>query len=297
MNLPQKENFPWNDYRTFLQWERFRPLYDRKFGALLKRGIPENLLIDANLKKDFINTFHWWITTSELNTLSGLEAFPHRDFISGVTHSLDDLLITFSEQLVCLENEYLYFRRIRDNFPYKKVSELRRGDVLVLGMPFCWHGDVHPETKEILEHCLKNEIPVHIDSAWYGCTKGIEFNYDHPAIRSVSFSLSKGLGLGSHRAGVRYSKVRHPGPVTITNDFSMEIQSSMAIGLLFMKEFGPDFLQKKYGPFYDLTCSKLSLLPTKAIHMAFAEKEKGLWLPAGVRPFLRYFGDDKNEFC
>ena len=288
--------FPWQEYRKYLQWDRFRPMYDRKFGSLLKKGLPENLLVDANLKKTFLETFHQWLISTELNRLSGLEAFPHRDFISGVTHSLDDLYICFSDRLVCLENEYLYFRRIKNNFPYKKVSELRSGDILVLGMPFCWFGDVHPQTKEILQICLEKDIPVHIDSAWFGCTKGIEFHYDHPAIQTISFSLSKGLGLGSHRAGVRYSRTRHNGPVSITNDFSMEVQSSMAIGLLFMREFGSDFLQRKYGTHYEMTCQQLSLRPTKSIHMAFAEKSKDLWLPAGIRPFLRYFGDDKDEF-
>ncbi len=291
-----RTSFDWEAHRKYLQWSRFRPMYDRKFGELLKAGISGDLLRDENLKKDFLQTFHLWLSNSKLNKLNGLNAFPHRDFISGVTHALDDLIISFGESLVCLENEYPYFKRMRNSFPLKTVSQLESGDVLVLGMPFCWFGDVHPQTNEILAICLEKKIPVHIDSAWIGCTRDIYFNYDHPAIQTISFSLSKGLGLGSHRAGVRYARNRHPGPITITNDFAMEIQSSMAVGLKFMREFGSDFLQEKYASEYEFVCKNLNLRPTKSIHTAFAEKEPGVWLPAGIRPFLRYWGDQKNEF-
>jgi hypothetical protein len=295
-NQVGRNDFNWSAHRQYLQWSRFRPMYDRRFGELLKAGIPGEYLRSDQLKNDFLDTFHSWLTRSELNTLTGLDAFAHRDFISGVTHALDDLMITFGDRLVCLENEYPYFKRMREDFPYKTIADLKSGDVLVLGMPFCWYGDVHPQTAEVLRLCFEKNIPVHVDSAWIGCTRDIHFDYDHPAIQTVSFSLSKGLGLGSHRAGVRYARQRHPGPVTITNDFAMEIQSSMAVGLRFMREFGSDFLQKKYSSEYALVCKELGLRPTKSIHTAFAEKEPGLWLPAGIRPFLRFWGDQKNEF-
>ena len=72
----------------------------------------------------------------------------------------------------------------------------------------------------ILDICTKNKVPIHIDSAWFGSCRNIDFDYSHPMIESVAFSLSKGLGLGQNRTGIQYTKKREPGPITITNDFN-----------------------------------------------------------------------------
>lgn len=294
--LEKSAAFDWEAHRRFLQPAHFRPLFDRAFGRLLKEGMAGAFEIRPELRSEFFAEFDRWVNGSALNRISGLEAFRHRDFIVGVTHALDDLHMAFRERLVCMEQEYAYHRRVNAAFPHRRLETLRAGDVLVLAIPFAWFGDLHPQTKEILQRCLELDIPVHVDAAWYGCTRGIAFDYDHPAIRSVSFSLSKGLGLGAYRAGVRYSRERHPGPVTIINDFQMETMPTMACGLRFMREFGSDYLQNRYGAAYDHVCERLRLRPTKAAHTAFGQAENGEWLPFGVRPFLRYLVDDLNEF-
>lgn len=289
-------NLDWEGHRHFLQKAHFRPLFDRAFGRFLKEGMKGAFEISSDLRPEYFAEFDRWVNGSSLNRISGLEAFAHRDFIVGVTHALDDLHMVYRDRLVCLEQEYAYHRRVNQDFPHRRLETLRAGDVLVLAIPFAWFGDLHPKTKEILDRCLELSIPVHVDAAWYGCVRGMEFNYDHPAIRSVSFSLSKGLGLGSYRCGVRYSRERHAGPVTIVNDFHMETTPTMACGLRFMREFGSDYLQKRYGEAYDHVCERLSLKPTKAMHIAFGQAENGEWLPYGIRPFLRYLVDDLNEF-
>lgn len=294
--LERAQALDWESHRRFLQKERYRPMYDRAFGEFLAKGMDSALAHHPSLKPEFLAEFDQWLHGGKLNKLSGLSAFPHRDFICGVTHALDDLHITFGSQLVCLEKEYAYHKRMKPEFVHRNLSTLATGDVLVLGVPFAYYGGLHPETSEVLDRCLQLDIPVHIDAAWFGCMRDFSFCFDHPAIRTVSFSLSKGLGLGSHRAGVRYARDRHRGPVTIVNDFGMEVNSVMACGLRFMKEFGADYLQNRYGDAYAYTCEKLKLRPTQAIHMAFAEDSSGIWYPNGVRPFLRYLVDEVNEF-
>ena len=48
-------------------------------------------------------------------------------------------------------------------------------------------------------------MPVVLDCAWYGTCYDLDFDVNHPAITEVSFSLSKGIGLGNMRTGVRFS--------------------------------------------------------------------------------------------
>lgn len=294
--LYNASNFSWEDHEKFLTKERMRPMFDRAFGQCFKEDLGAAFSVRKDLKEEFYSEFHRWLIGGNLNKISGLDSFHYRDYIVGVTQYLDDLHITQGSRLVCLEKEYLYHKRMKPDFSYRKVEELKRGDVLILGAPFCFYGDLHPRTNEILDLCLRLDIPVHIDAAWFGCMRDFVFNYDHPAVQSVAFSLSKGLGLGSHRVGVRYSRFRHAGPVTIMNDFGMEVVSTIQAGMIFIKKFGSDYLQGRYFGAYNLTCEKYKLKPTKAIHVALKKEPDGSWQPRGVRAFLRYFVDDLNEF-
>lgn len=290
------DKFDWERHRPYLQKAHFRPLFDRAFGKLLREPISSEKILSPELKREFFDEFDRWLHGSRLNQISGLGQFPHRDFIQGVTHSLDDLHIVFGSRLVCLEKEYAYHRRVRADFPHRRLETLQAGDVLVLAIPFAWYGDLHPQNQMVLDRCLELGIPVHVDAAWFSCMRNFQFDYGHPAIKSASFSLSKGLGLGQNRAGVRYSRERHAGPVSVVNDFQMDVALSIACGIKFMRHFGSDYIQDRYGAAYDLVCERLNLRPTKAMHMAFGEVDGGEWWPLGIRPFLRFLVDDHNEF-
>jgi hypothetical protein len=285
--LFRAEHVDWSEVPKSFTERRFRPLYDRQFSALHRRLATEAYVHDPELKAQFIHQFHSWLLGSSLNRVEGLEAFKDRDFILGVTHALDDLHICYGEQLVTLEEEYLYHQRIRPAIRVRTLATLQSGDILVMGAPFAHFGALHPQTSDLLSRCMELSVPVHVDAAWYGCLTGFNFNYDHPAIQSVSFSLSKGLGLGTHRTGVRYCRQRHPGPVTVINDFKMESTAHMWIGIQFMREFGSDYLQTRYGAAYRWTCEKLGLQTTQAIHLAYMQGKS-----VGVREILRHLVDE-----
>ena len=270
--------------KSLLQYGRPQSMYDsevhRYISELTKSG--ENFAENpAQLFQDFKKSFHKWIIGSQMYTIEGLESFPDRDIILGVTQYLDDLHIT--KQVVVLENEYKYHWRIFGNsLNIKKPSELETGDVLIISLPFCYCGDIHPEMEIILQICSSREIPVHVDGCWLGCCRDIQFNFNQPCIQSVGFSLSKSLGLGANRIGLRYSRKRWKGPVSIMNDFNMTSQILVWVGLKFIHRFGPDLWQKKYSKAYEKVCMDFNLTPTKAIHLAYDGAR-----PVGVRPLLR----------
>lgn len=271
--------------KDLLQYGRPKSMYDsevhRYISELTKSG--ENFAKNPDqLFQDFKNSFHEWIIGSQMYTIKGLEFFPDRDIILGVTQYLDDLHVT-KQKIVVLENEYKYHWRIFGNFlDIKKPSELETGDVLIISLPFCYCGDIHPEMDVILQTCNSKSIPVHIDGCWLGCCKDIQFDFNQPCIQSVGFSLSKSLGLGANRIGLRYAKKRWKGPVSIMNDFNMTSQILVWMGLKFIHRFGPDLWQKKYGKAYKKVCADFNLTPTKAIHLAYDGAR-----PVGVRSLLR----------
>lgn len=288
----KSDEIDWQEASRFLQFSRFKPIYDRAFHRLLEDLMEKGSYLSdpTALREKYLSQIDKWINSSQINSIRGLESFPDRDVIAGVTHALDDLQITHHQSIVILDKTYAYYKRIRPDITVRTIETLQTGDVLVFEAPFAHYGDLHPDTSKILNRCQELNIPVHIDAAWYGCLRDFNFDYSHPAIQSISFSLSKGLGLGSHRTGIRYSKKRWPGPVSISNDFNMNIISSMWIGMRFMEKFTIDYAQDKYGEAYNLVCEKLNLTPTKAIHIAFKDN-----VPVGIRPFLRTLVDDVNE--
>ena len=285
----------WNFLRSKLQYEKPQPMYSSEIhsyvGSLLKE--PYHDRADVVLIPNYLKTFDRWIRGSQLNRLEGLGAFPHRDFLVGVTHALDDLHIHYGDRLVVLEEEYPYHRRIRPQTKMRRVETLAEGDVLVISLPYSHTGDIHQDMDNILKICSRKNIPVHIDSAWFGACRGIHFNYTHPAVQSVSFSLSKGLCLGRQRSGIRYSKKRTAGPVTVTNNFRFYVESTAYIGLKCMQKFGADYLQNKYYKSYKEVCDNLNLRPSPTIFLAYEKDPQGRLRSVGVRPIVRWLSEKK----
>ncbi len=272
--------------RDLLQTRRPQSMYDSEvhgfIAELTKTG--ENFgESPGRLFQSFKDSFESWLLGSGLYSIKGLEAFPDRDIIIGCAQYIDDLHL-MKKAIAVMENEYKYhWRLFGDSLKIKKSPrQLEAGEQLIISLPFSYCGDIHPEMDLILKVCAAKNIPVHIDGCWMGCARDITFNFDRPCIQSAGFSLSKALGLGANRIGLRFARKRWRGPVSIMNDFNMNNQSGVWLGLRFMQRFGPDFWQKKYGEAYKKVCADFQLRPTKAIHLAFDGEQ-----PVGVRPLLR----------
>ena len=230
-----------------------------------------------NLVNDFKKIFDQWIHNHELISFTGLDAFPDRKVIFGVTQSINDIYITNPNCVVIFEGDFFYHETIYPNIKKRTVDTLIKGDVLLMSAPFCCHTyNIHPEMSQILEKCLQENIPVHLDAAWYPCSKGINFNVDHPAIQTVSFSLSKAYGISEQRCGVRYARQPINGPVDFMNNNDFFAITNIISGIELMNKFGTDFFWKKYGKLYD-TIIKVcpNLKPSPAIHVAFATDDNG----------------------
>lgn len=271
--------------RHLLQYHRPQSMYDSEvhkyIGEILQTG--ENFAEDPEkLWSEFKDKFDKWIHGSKLNTLHNLDRFADRDIIMGVTHYLDDIHQMLPNVCV-LEHEYRYHDRLYgDSLVIRTPESIQPDDNLIISLPFPRYGDIHPDMDEIVNVCNRRGANIHIDACWYGCSRDIVFDLGEPCIKSVAFSLSKALGLGANRVGVRYARKRWTGPVTIMNYFDMTPQILVWMGIKFIDRFGSDFWQNKYGDAYQAVCRELNLQPTKAIHVAWDNGS-----PCGVRPLLR----------
>lgn len=270
----------------YLEIERPQPLLDGAIEQLqqdvlngkLDKDISDQIYI--NFKQEMTN----WIFQSKLNTLTGFDNFDQVDIINGCTQFIDAIYMKGPVQT--LRGDYRYHSRLDSNLVYSIPGYLRAGIPLIIAMPFPSTGRVHEQMTKILDECLQKEIPVHIDGAWLTCCKDIEFDISHPAIYSVGISLSKGLGLGWNRIGLRWTKSKVTDSVTIMNNFNMNLRAPAMIGLHFLRNLPPDYLWNKYKESYFKVCKDFNLTPTNSIYLAIKDNQ-----PVGVSPLIKYLNE------
>jgi hypothetical protein len=265
----------------YLEVERPQPLVDNHIESMIQDVMSGKIDKDitdrvyTNFKKEMTE----WLFQSKLNTISGFDNFDRVDIINGCTQFIDTTYMTGPVQV--LAGDYRYHARLGNWYTYPGfLSEEKQ---LVIAMPFPSIGDTHMQMKEILDEAQDKRISVHVDGAWFTCCRGIDFDVSHPSIKSVGISLSKGLGLGWNRVGLRWTKSKDADAITIQNDFNMNLRAPAMIGLHFIRNLPPDYLWATYGDIYYKICQDFDLTPTKSIYLALNNNQ-----PVGLSPLIRY---------
>jgi hypothetical protein len=234
----------------------------------------------TNFKKEMVD----WLSSSDLNNIVGFDSFNRVDIINGCTQFID--AIYMKGQVQILKGDYRYHKRLNPGMYYSIPRYLKPNVPLIVAMPFPSTGSVHGHMIEILDEAKVKDIDVHIDGAWVTCCREINFDLSHPAIKSVGISLSKGLGLGWNRIGLRWTRQTAPDSVTVMNDFNMNLRAPAMIGLHFIRRLQPDYLWNKYGDIYNQVCRDFGLTPTQSIYLALRDSQ-----PVGLSPLIRYVAE------
>lgn len=267
----------------FLEIERPSPLSDNKIEQMIQAVLNGQLDKDTSdqVYTDFKKEMTGWLLRSQLNNITGLDSFNRVDIINGCTQFIDSQYMTGPVQI--LKGDYRYHSRLNPDIDFSVPEYLHRDLPLIIAMPFPSTGDVHSQMKEILDEAGNKGVDVHVDGAWLTCCRGIDFDVSHPSIKSVGISLSKGLGLGWNRIGLRWTRQPGADSVTIMNDFNMNLRASVMIGLHFVRNLPPDYLWNTHSDRYYQVCRDFGLTPTKSIYLALKQDR-----PVGVSPLIRY---------
>ena len=271
----------------YLEIERPSPLSDNHIEQLIHDVLDGKLNKDITDKvyDDFKVECEQWIHSSNYNNIIGFEKFTRKDIINGCTQFIDNIYMKGPVQYI--KGDYRYHQRLGYG-QAQTVGNLVPGVPLIIAMPFPSIGAPHEQMQDILNECLDKQIAVHIDGAWYSCCRDIMFDCGHDAIRSIGISLSKGLGLGWNRVGLRWTKDTPADAVSIMNDFNMNLRAPAMIGLHFIRNLQPDHLWNTHGSNYYKICNDFNLTPTKSIYLALRNGH-----PVGVSPLLRYLENAK----
>lgn len=266
-----------------------QPLSDKKMQDLSLRVL--NGELDKNVSYEIFDEFKQnvenWVKNSKLNFIRGFDSFNRRDIIIGCTQFIDNLYM--QEPIQVIKGDYKYHERLNHNTEFiNNITHLRYKKPLIIAFPFPSTGGPL-DMKTILDICLVEQIPVHIDGAWVTCARGLDLDLSHPAIKSLGISLSKGLGLGWNRIGVRWHKDEDcVDSISIMNDYHMNNSAMVMIGNFYLKNLPSDYLWDTYGNNNKKICDEFSLKQTHSIHLALTTDSQ----PVGLTPLMRYLEND-----
>ena len=263
---------------------RHNAIYDPEYQSYLKKAPWEQWLSQNNyfnVVEEYTMAFVEWIYSSQKNIISQelKERYLRKDITVGTTQTFDEAYFRYAgRRLRLFRGEYAYHRRCYPNYewldqPANQCHEwglaLDSKDWVIVSHPFCGTGGEHPKLKELLDQCDKKHVPVIMDCAWFGTCFGLNFDFSHPAIESVAFSLSKGIGLGSMRTGLRFSSYKRESmPIAQQNKYKHLVLSNCQIGLYQMKRFSPDFIFNKYFQWYKTLCESYKMIETNCLHIS-----------------------------
>lgn len=183
--------------------------------GIICRSIGYDMVDDLDhprLIENYIDCYSNWLDRYHpSNQFIGLEQFQIRTPSQGTTEAFDKWYIKHSgRRLRVFRGEYMYHYATYRNagLPFQWIDDepIRADDTVIISMPFADHGGIHPDTMKVLDQCELLGVPVLIDSAYYHVCYGIAFDFSHPAIQEVAFSLSKTLPIAGFRVGMRLAR-------------------------------------------------------------------------------------------
>lgn len=229
---------------------------------------------NRDLNLEFNGFFTEWIRSCRSTPVQGLDQFTTRYFVNGVTQSYDIFLYEHKgRRFRTAIGEYPYVRLSVDNWAFLEDDEIRENDAVTLSCPFYAHGGVPQHYASILDKCAELGVPVFVDAAYFGTCRGTSYDFSHPAIEMLSFSLSKPFCIQSYRAGMLMMKRTLPYFEEIQTAARYFNRVGAYVGLRLMHDFSADFIPETYGAAYDNVCQELDLLPTNCMMIANLKHE------------------------
>ena len=274
-----------NNYITakLITPDKHPALYDYQFQLNLADAPWNNWLSQPNyfdVYDEYVDTFRKWINSTKNNSIVGLEKFKFVDVVVGTTQTFDEAYYRYRDkQLRTFSKEYAYHSR---NVPVKHlnyddtISDLSSNDWVITSLPYSGTGGTHSDYDALIKDAEVKDVPVTVDCAWFGTCRDIKFDFSSPAIQAVTFSLSKGIGLGNMRTGLRFSNY-DDGYIRQQNNYKHLVFSNMQLGIWQMNKFGPDYVTNKYLNSYQNVCDTLNITQTRCIHVAmYQDKMLGI---------------------
>ena len=259
---------------------------EQEVKAIIKKCVDADCLSDVDIHTKFTNRFREWILESKLHSVKGLDLFPAAVFCNGTTEAFDKFYLKYrNSRLRYFKGEYMYHVNIgKTYFSEVKVlddEDVKENDVVVVSLPFANNGGKHSQLDNILNQCNKLNVPVLLDCSYFNISGGLEFDFTHPCIEEIVFSLSKFMpDMGSMRIGVRFTRIDNDDPLFVYNKNKYLNRLSAAVGLEIINRYESDYNFKTYRETQLRFCKELGVDPTPTVvfgtsNTKFSEYNRG----------------------
>ncbi len=244
------------------------PLKDELVHEVTRQIVGTQWLEDDDVVPMFLTRYKNWINSTKLNKVSGLDAFPSVNFAQGTTESFDKFYLrNHARRFRCYRGEYLYhelsWKANGNRWAYIDDEPLAQGDAVVCSFPFADTGG-QKHTREFLDRCAELEIPVLFDCAFFGICAGHDFDFGHPAVTDVCFSLSKPFPVYGMRIGIRFSKDTVDG-INIYGNTHYVNKFGAAVGSRLFEHQHPDDIFNAYRDQQLAWCKEYELTPSQCV--------------------------------
>ena len=203
--------------------------------------------LDASTVKEFCNTYRGWISSTKINSVIGLDQFPVAAVSQGTTQAFDNFYVKHhSKRFRCWRGEYIYHQRVwQQHYPnqwaFLDDAPLEHNDAVIVSWPFADTGNRHSGfDKDFLDQCYQLQIPVLLDLAFFGVCGNQQFDFDHPAVTDLVFSLSKTFPVNHLRIGIRFTRQNHEDGMQIYHSTEYVNKFTCAVGTKLMLQQHPD---------------------------------------------------------
>jgi hypothetical protein len=232
--------------------------------------------LNLDLTDEFCENYKKWISKNTLNTIQGLDDFPFACYSNGTTEAFDKFYIKHrTRRFRCFKGEYVYHRLVwRNSWPdwaWLDDECLDPNDAVVISLPFSDTGGKHRLHEALLEQCTEKGIPVLVDCAYFGICANIDFNFNHPCITDITFSLSKVFPVAHARIGMRLTRIDDDDGMFVTNKIGYINRFGPQLGLELISKFDADYVFNKYRQKQLDLCLRYKVTPSNTVLFAIGD--------------------------
>lgn len=233
-------------------------------------SVQNSCLEDVGQQDHFLAKYQEWIGLSKLNTVIGLENFPVAAYSNGTSEGFDKFYLkNHTKRMRCFRAEYMYhqaaWRNYFPNWQFLEDAPLDSNDAVVISLPFSDLGSEHPQMQMILDQCANLGVPVLLDCAYFGICQGVTFDFTHPAITDITFSLSKFFPVSHLRIGMRLTRADDDDSLLVLNKTHYTNRVGISVGFELLTQFGPDYICDTYRLSQLELCQQLEIEPSNCV--------------------------------
>lgn len=244
----------------------------------ITNSINNKCLEDTKIQDQFLDTYFQWIKSSHLNQFKNLDKFTVKAYSNGTTEGFDKFYLRNNKRRFrCFRGEYMYhgasWKSCFPDWKYIDDEAIDSNDAVVISLPFSDTGNQHVRMIDVLETCDQLGVPVLVDCAFVGICHNIDFDFDHPCVTDITFSLSKTFPVANLRIGMRLTREDHDDGLLVHTKTNYNNRLGAAVGIQLLSTYSVDWNMEKWHHQLLNFCKQLDITPSNTVIFGLGDEK------------------------